>query len=138
VSFELLDHPADVGFRAHAATLPQLFAECASALVSIILDPANVEPAQRFRLTAEGSEYESLLVNWLNEVLYYTDARRLALGRFDISLLSDTAVECVAHGEPRDPLTHPARLIVKAVTYHQLRVTQETSGAWSADVYVDV
>lgn len=137
MSFELLDHPADIGFRARAATLRELYAESARALMFIILDPSNIDENQQIQLSAEGEDRESLLVNWLNEVLYYTDSKRLALGRFEIAACEATAMRCVAYGEPRDPVKHPARLIVKAVTYHQLHITQ-SEGNWSADVYVDV
>lgn len=137
MSFEILEHPADIGFRAYAASLPQLFAECAHALISLILDSSDIEPRQQLTLGVEGQDYESLLVNWLNEVLYSTDSQRLALGRFDITVLDETHLECTAFGEQRDPRKHPAKLIVKAVTYHQLRITHTVEN-WTADVYVDV
>jgi SHS2 domain-containing protein len=137
MEFELLDHPADIGFRAYGASVEELFANCARALVSIILDPSNIRSAQNVLLSAEGSDYESLLVNWLNEVLYYVDGKRIALGAFDISKLTETCIECTATGEPRDPQKHPPRLGVKAVTYHQLKV-RRTENGWIAEVYVDV
>lgn len=135
--FELLDHPADIGFRAHGRDLPELFAASAFALVSLILDPANIEPKQKISLTAQGIDHESLLVNWLNEVLYAVDARRLALAIFEISNLTGTHLGGTASGEPRDPVKHPARLIVKAVTYHQLKIAR-ADREWIAEVYVDV
>ncbi len=138
VVVELLEHPADMGFRVHAPSLPQLFAACAVALVSIILDTANVQHTEQCPMTAEGNDCESLLVNWLNEVLYYTDAQRLALDVFDIVSFHDTRIECMAHGERRNASKHPAKLIIKAVTYHQLRVLHTAEGDWSADIYVDV
>jgi protein archease len=137
MNFELLDHPADIGFRAHAATLRDLFANSAHALVYLVLDPSRIELQQELHLRVNGSDYESLLVNWLNEVLYFTDSKRLALGRFDISKLNESEVECVARGELRDPVKHSPKLVVKAVTYHQLKIAH-TSDGWSADVYVDV
>jgi SHS2 domain-containing protein len=137
MEFELLDHPADIGFRAYGASVEELFANCARALVSIILDPSNIRSAQKVLLSAEGSDYESLLVNWLNEVLYYVDGKRIALGAFDISQLTETRIECIATGEPRNPRKHPPRLGVKAVTYHQLKV-RRTENGWIAEVYVDV
>jgi SHS2 domain-containing protein len=137
MEFELLDHPADIGFRAYGASVEELFANCARALVSIILDPSNIRSAQKVLLSAEGSDYESLLVNWLNEVLYYVDGKRIALGAFDISQLTETRIECIGTGEPRDPRKHPPRLGVKAVTYHQLKV-RRTENGWIAEVYVDV
>jgi SHS2 domain-containing protein len=137
MDFELLDHPADIRFRVGAASLPELFANSATALVSLILDPRGIELKQEFHLKAEAGDYESLLINWLNEVLYFVDSKRLALSSFETSKLHPTRIECVARGETRDPIKHPAKLVVKAVTYHQLRI-ERTSDGWSADVYVDV
>jgi len=137
MQFELLEHPADIGFRARAATLSELFANCAHALVSLILDPSQIQAAERFALSAEGSDYESLLVNWLNEVLYFVDGKRVAFCTFDISTLTETFIRCSAAGEARNARKHPPRLVVKAVTYHQLRL-QPTGNGYVAEVYVDV
>ena len=138
MSFELLEHPADIGFRAEAVTLPQLFDECARALQFIIFEPSDIEDRNlKTQLNAEGSDYESLLVNWLNEVLFYLDSQHLSFDFFEIQFLDPTRMECIGYGGQRDPLQHPTKLIVKAVTYHQLRITQ-TDKLWSADVYVDV
>lgn len=137
MTFELLEHPADIGFRVRAESLPGLFAGCAEALVSIILDPAGIRLTGQVALAAEGGDLESLMVNWLSEVLYYTDGRRMALGAFEISRLDPMRIECIARGELRDESRHPAKLIVKAVTYHQLKVAETASG-WVAEVYVDI
>jgi len=137
VSFELLDHPADIGFRAHGTTAAELFGNCGRALVSIILDPAEIRPLQSIDIAGEGADRESLLVNWLNEVLYYVDGRRMALSDFEIARLDDTRVECTARGEPRDRERHLPRRSVKAVTYHQLKIEQTGEG-WVAEVFVDI
>lgn len=126
-----------MGFRARGATLPELFASCAHALVEIILEASDVRAAESFEVSAEGVDYESLLVNWLNEVLYYVDGKRVALGKFDIGHLEETCVKCIAWGEPRSLERHPPKLVVKAVTYHQLTVKHDGAG-WVADVYVDI
>ncbi|HUI55469.1 MAG TPA: archease [Bryobacteraceae bacterium] len=137
MSIELLDHPADIGFRARGANPQELFVTCARALVSIILEPAGIRPVEQFALSATGSDYESLLVNWLNEVLYYIDAKRMALGAFEVSRLDESHIEALARGEPRDPGRHAAKLAVKAVTYHQLKVARTEDG-WVAEVYLDI
>jgi SHS2 domain-containing protein len=135
--FEYLDHPADIGFRTRAATLKALFADAAAALVNLVLDPARVRPETAYPIAAEGADREALLVNFLNEVLYLIDARRLALAAFHVTVFTGTRLECVALGEPRDPERHPAKLVVKAVTWHQLNVS-ETRDGFTADVYVDI
>jgi SHS2 domain-containing protein len=135
--FELLDHPADIGFRAFGSSLEELFANCAHALISIIFDPSDTKAADEWDLHAEGSDLESLMVNWLNEVLFYVDTRRIAFASFAIDFPEKSRVRCKARGERRDPIRHPVRVSVKAVTYHQLVISKGQDG-WIAEVYVDV
>lgn len=134
--FELLEHPADVGFRAHGRTLAELFGKCAAALLSIILDASEAGEAAVWQLSVEGIDRESLLVNWLNEVLYYVDAKRIVFARMEVEVGSND-VYAVCHGEPFDIERHPTRVLVKAVTYHQLRIFESDAG-WTAEVFVDV
>lgn len=132
MDFEFLDHPADIGFRARASTLEHLFKNCAHALIAIILDPTEICGSEQTILMAEGSDRESLLVNWLNEVLSYVDTKRLAFESFAVEFPSWEQVRAVARFEARDPLRHPVRLSVKAVTHNQLKVSSEEDG-WVAE-----
>lgn len=136
--FEVLEHTADVGFRAFADTLPALYVHSALAMLSIAGDPAAVEPRQGFPLEVAGStDRESLMVDWLNEVLFWYDGKRVAFHDFRILDLEEGAIRAIGIGEPRDPERHPARLIVKAVTYHQLKI-EARHGIWVAEVFLDV
>jgi SHS2 domain-containing protein len=135
--FELLEHTADVGFRVRGRALEELFAAAGEALQAIAFDTAAVEPRERYALSASGEDLESLLVNWLSEVLYWMDGRRVLIGRFEILELTPERIAAEGWGEPWDPARHPARTGVKAVTYHQLRVAREGEG-WVAEVYLDI
>jgi SHS2 domain-containing protein len=135
--FEVLEHAADVGFRAHAASLPELFEVAAEALVAIVLDPHDVRPNDSIELTAKGDSTESLLVNWLSEVLYWLDGERFAMASFKVKEIAQNRITGEAKGEPRDPARHEARLVVKGITYHQLKVERDGK-SWSCDVYLDV
>jgi SHS2 domain-containing protein len=135
--FEILEHPADIGFRVRAATLPELFAEAAQALVAIAFEPGDVAMRETYALEARGEDNESLLVNWLSEVLWLLDGPKLAMREFRVISLAPGRVIGGALGEPRDPARHRAKLIVKGVTYHQLKVFQDRDG-WCAEVFLDV
>lgn len=135
--FEVLEHAADVGFRAWGTNVRELFASAAEALVALAMQPDAIEVRERFELAADGDSLESLLVNWLSEVLYYIDGRGLAPRRFDVMELAHGNVSAVAWGEPRDGKRHPARLVVKGITYHQLKIEQ-TPERWICEVFVDV
>ena len=135
--FEILEHTADIGFRAHGRTAAELFEASALALVAIALETETISPRTEYPLAASGADYESLLVNWLNEVLYSMDGERVAFHHFRVDEIAPDRVRGAGAGEPREAGRHPARLIVKGVTYHQLRVVQ-IPGDWCAEVYLDI
>jgi len=134
--FEILEHPADIGFRAFGASLPELFARSAFAMLSIAGDPLAAEPRERYPLHVESGDRESLLVDWLSEVLYWFDGKRIAFRDFRVTGFRDTAIDATGAGEPRTG-RHRSRLIVKAVTWHQLKIEQR-DGLWTAEVYLDI
>jgi len=136
MSFEVLEHTADIGFRATGATFPDLLAEAARALVSIAIDLDSIEPREPYPIAAKGEDREALLVNWLSEVLYYLDGRRIGLSRFEMEHCSSTAAAGLAFGEPRT-MRHESKLIVKGVTYHLLRIEESATG-FSCEVYLDI
>ena len=111
--------------------------EAARALVSIALEIDDIEPHDSYPLAAFGEDSGARLVNWLSEILYYLDGERVALCRFRVNVLEDNGVAGMGWGEPRDPGRHRAKLIVKGVTYHQLKIGQDDSG-WYCEVYLDV
>jgi SHS2 domain-containing protein len=144
--FEILEHTADLGFRAIGATLAELFENAAEALVAIALNPENVEARETIALDAKGESREALLVNWLSEVLYWLDGEHRAMRDFKVRELSDGRVaaeaqECrvagEARGERRNPARHEPRLVVKGITYHQLKIEQTEQG-WQCEVYLDI
>jgi SHS2 domain-containing protein len=135
--FEILEHPADVGFRATAGSLPELFESAAEALVSVALDPHNILPAQSATLRAEGDSNESLLVNWLSEVLYWLDGERFAIRSFKVHEFGSGRISAEVRGERLDPARHEVRLVVKGITYHQLKI-ENNDHDWTCEVYLDV
>ena len=114
-----------------------MFASAAFGVESIALDPEWIEPVTSYRVDVAGEDLDSLLVNFLNEVIFWLDARHLGFARFDLKV-SAKRVEGQAWGEPRNLERHPPRLVVKAATYHQLRITQQDTGLWIAEVYLDI
>jgi SHS2 domain-containing protein len=135
--FEILEHTADLGFRAAGATLAELFENAAEALVAIALNPENVEARETIRLEAKGESREALLVNWLSEVLYFLDGEHRAMRGFKVRELTESRVAGEARGERRDPARHEPRLVVKGITYHQLKI-EEIEQGWQCEVYLDI
>ena len=136
-SFEILEHPADIGVRVFGRTFADLFVNAGHGLVAIALEPQDAEPAERIVLTARGSDREDLLVNWLSEILFFMDAEGWIFRDFRIQKIADKVIEGEGLGERRDPARYPHSVAVKAVTYHQLSV-RKTGEGWEAVVYLDI
>jgi SHS2 domain-containing protein len=135
--FEILEHTADIGFRARGRTIEELFEQAAEALAAIAIELDDVRPAAKYPLSAAGDDRESLLVNWLNEALYLLDGKQVAPRRFKVHQLTGSTASGEAEGEPRDAARHRAKLVVKGVTYHQLSIREDGPG-WVAEVYLDI
>ncbi len=135
--FEILEHPADVGFVAYGRTLEELFENAALAMLSLACELVSVEERITRFVQTTGSDNEALLYGWLAEVLAAADAEQLVFRRADVTAVGNGRACGTLFGEPYDKKRHQAGTYIKAVTYHQLRVEQTGEG-WRAQVYLDV
>ena len=115
--FEVLEHTADIGFRAWGATAAELFENAAQAMMSIAAETETIDP--------------------LGEVLYRFDAGLFAASEFRVDKIEPTTLEGRLVGEARDPARHRWKLIVKAVTYHDIEVF-ERDGRWESRIFLDI
>lgn len=130
-------HTADMGLLVEAPDLNSLFAEAAQALFSIIVsDLADVEARLSEPFAIGSREIQFLLVDWLSELLFSFESRRLLFSEFEVSIGAD-GLKATAIGEPVDESRHQLQHEVKAVTYHQLKV-EHRGDKWVATVVVDI
>jgi SHS2 domain-containing protein len=125
--FEIVDHTADVGIRAYGASMNQAFANAAKALFSLIAELDNVDEVLHRDIELVAPDQESLLVEWLNELIYIFDAENVIFKRFDITQLNSTRLKARGYGEKVDSSKHKLKIGVKAATYHMLKV-DKTNG----------
>ena len=135
--FRVLEHTADVGFEAFGATREEVLANSARALFHLIVDLETIVPSQETSLSVEGSDATTLLVNWLSELLYLHDAQGWLFSDFVVRLTGEKLLAATACGEKFDTARHQAKMMVKAITYHQLSLQRSAEG-WRAQVYVDI
>jgi SHS2 domain-containing protein len=136
-TFEILAHTADTGFRVTADTFEDLLAAAGAGLADTVMDCRAALPIETIEISAQGDDRESLVVNFLNEVLFALDGRHFAVSKAAVTASGPHGVTAALLGEPRNDTRHPPRLVVKAVTYHQLVVEQRGTG-WIAEVYLDI
>jgi SHS2 domain-containing protein len=135
--FEIIEHPADVGFIAYGATPEELFANAALALLWMGCELPTIEEKLAVDINVTATKLDVLLYTWLAEVLAVADANRLVFRRATVREISDGRVRGTVYGESMDRARHQTKTYLKAVTMHQLKV-EETSEGWRAQVFLDV
>lgn len=144
--FRVLEHTADVGFEAYGATRAEVFRNAGRALMNTIVDLESVEPRERVPAAAQARDPAGLLVAWLSEIVYLYDTEGWLFRDFEVAGLTCTSadgsaacsVTALGVGERFEPGRHQIKLLVKAITYHQLALDEIDKGHWRARVYVDI
>jgi SHS2 domain-containing protein len=135
--YETFEHTADVGLRVRAVTLEELFADAARGLFALLVPRASeAEPREAVSLAVVGDATDELLRDWLAELLYTFNVRRLVFSQFDVAL-GVHGLTATVRGEPFDPERHEGGVEVKAITWHGLRLEQTADG-WLGEVIVDI
>ncbi len=123
--FEIVDHTADVGIIAYGAGMSQLFANAARALFSLITELDDVAEVLYRDTELTAPDEESLLVAWLNELIYLFDVENIVFKRFDVTELSPTRLKARSYGEKVVGSRHKLKTGVKAATYHMLKIDRD-------------
>lgn len=126
--FDIIDHTADIGIIAYGDDVKQAFSHAATALFSLITETEQINRVTQHEVEVTSSDRDSLLVEWLNNLIYLFDAEKLLFREFDIQKISDTRLKAVCSGERFEPSRHKLKRDVKAATYHMLRVTEDKHG----------
>jgi len=136
-AFEIINHVADVGIVAYGSDAKELFSNAALALFSLITEPESIEEKLQLDLEVSSEDMDSLLVEWLNELIYLFDVERVLFNRFDIRSLTRNELDATCYGEGIDSIKHKIKLGVKAATYHMLKLEQNRDG-YKAQIILDI
>lgn len=135
--WRLLAHTADVGLRLYGPTPADIFRQAALGLYSLMTDRRRLRAALTREATVTAPDQETLLVAWLNHLLYLYDAEGFLGKEVEIVELTPTNLRARLRGELFDPERHPQKTGIKAATYHQLSL-QATPQGWQATVILDL
>ena len=120
--FEILEHTADIGIIAYGRVINEAFANAARAMFSLITELDKVGENEYRDIELTTPDQESLLVNFLNELIYLFDVENILFKRFDITKLSNTSLKARSYGQKADIHRHELKTGIKAATYHMLKI----------------
>lgn len=133
--YEIFGTTADVGVESYGSTLPEAFEAQAQGMFDVMAELPLVQPKEEFKVSADGADDEMLLVDFLNELLFLFDAKRLLLKEFHVAETGGGKLKAVVKGEEIDLSRHVIKTPVKAVTYHMLKVERTQEGYRTTVVY---
>jgi SHS2 domain-containing protein len=135
MSFEEISHTADVKIRVRAPTLEALFSETFKALMQVMYGTDRSGGIFK-EIRIESSDIESLLADFLSEVLFVSEVESLVFSDVDIRI-DGLSLTAELTGEPFDPVRHSGGSEVKGISYSGLAITHGAKG-YKLDIIFDV
>lgn len=136
--FELLQHTSEVGFRATGRTLEDAFANAGRALFQVMTDIDQLGQDVSRDITVESEGVEALLYDFIDELIYLSQAEGVLFREFDIRIETAPGTYTLNGMARGQEIQAGMRLQeVKAPTYSDMRVEEEEAG-WVIEMYLDV
>ncbi len=118
-------HTADIALKVFSSDLAGLFEGAAMGMTALMGANCGADVAPTtVSLALESHSVETLLVDWLSEILFLSDTRQGALCDLAVSGFSESTIMATL------TFTSPCQFdrTIKAVTYHDLAIRQGEAG----------
>jgi SHS2 domain-containing protein len=130
--FEEIEHVADSALRVYAADWKGLLASAALGMFNLMADWEDLTLSSEREIDLRAMDSETLLVDWLNELLYLHEMEGVVYTDFEVLSASPTNLKAIVKGTNR----WRSRTAVKAVTFNDLSV-KKTSEGYTATIVFD-
>ena len=139
MDFKYIEHTADAEFIAYGRTEDEAFVNAARAMANLVVDPAAVKPEVEKSVELRSDALDTLLYDWLSELLYIFEVYHLVFSRFEARVEQEGGtytLKAKVFGE--DVSRHPDVFMhIKAVTFHDLRF-EKKDNLYEAQVLLDI
>ena len=97
-------------------------------------EPAGLPDRLIRAIELDALDSETLLVDWLSELLYLAEVERACFDTFDITTIEPTHLQSTTKGRA------PWRFArgIKAVTFSDLRIRRNSAGYYETEITFDV
>jgi len=133
--FKFLEHTADIEFQAFGKTKEKLFENSALAMAEA-MSSERCRPTIKKKIKVSGKDNESLMYNFLEELLFLFDSEHFYLGNAKVKINNN---ELVAELEGDKAENYDITIDIKAVTYNDMFVKEDKENKqWISQVVLDV
>ena len=121
--YEEVEHTADLALRVRGSSLQALFANAARGMFQFMGDAFSLD-SECFSVKLESPDAETLLVDWLNELIFLSEVHGRIFCAYNFVSISETQL----HAQIGGGLAERWRERIKAATFHDLRIQREGDG----------
>ncbi|MDI6883326.1 MAG: archease [Patescibacteria group bacterium] len=132
--FKILPHTADLKIQVYGETKKELFKNALFGMTSGLRPKTKNKKSKIKKIKVKSLNLETLLVDFLSEVLYLTQVNKEIYNEAKFKKFSDTEIEAELRGKKVERFGED----IKAVTYHGLDIHQREDGAWQATLLFDI
>lgn len=125
--YKIIEHTADTGLIAYGSNLAEAFANAATGMFSVITDLRKIKLKELRAIEINEENYEYLLFEWLNRLLYHFDTEGTIFRQIDITSFDKKCLVAECRGEIFDANRHEIKNAVKAATFHLLEVDERNN-----------
>lgn len=120
--FQTLVTDSDVSTIASGRNPEEILANAARGMYSVFGNVKVTQQLEPRQVSVTGPDLETLLVNWLNELLHLFQIDGVLFTDFSIHTGSDQKLEAVCTGNQVDLQGHPTEIALKAASAHSAKV----------------
>ena len=133
--YQILSHPADIKLQITASTKEELFQGALAGMASIIQPQMSRKaPIAKENIEVQSLDFNTLLVDFLSEVLAKTDISHAVFHKLKIKKLTDNFLQTEIEGQKSDYFSQE----IKAVTHYDLEIKQDKSGNYQVTILFDI
>lgn len=139
MKYKFLEHTADIKFRAYGKSLNELFENCALAVSDTLSRGGKIKTIKKKKITVKGNDNESLLYNFLEELIYLLDAEDFVVSKAKVKIkeeIKGKKLQAEIYGD--DTKNYKDLDHIKAATYAEMYIKKRKDGKFEAQVVLDV
>ena len=134
--FEILEHISDLKIRVFGRTKKELFENAMLGMFEGAKYEKTIDAKHReikVKIKIKSVDLSSLLVDFLSEVLYLVETKKLVFEKVEFQKFTETEIEATLIDSPLKRIG----VQIKGVTFHDLNIRKEKN-IWQAEILFDI
>lgn len=133
---------ADIAYEAYGKDLNELFENSALAIFELSAKIKTIEPKKRLEIKLEKEKLDSLLYDFLSEILFLKDSKYMVFRNVKVEIKEDKRngkfrLNAALEGDTINPKKQHLENDIKAVTMHMFELKKVKNG-YMARIVVDI